>query len=229
MGITQATLSHWMSTLIGGDFNENLGGEAPRHLVSDPANYPACIAAIERYGPSKAAGTEPQAEIRASVEGLCHNLHQALQRQALAYLINGLWIEEQAAEQGIKVTTQEVVQSFKNVNAKEHPSQAALQSFLAGREWSLSDYLYLLRRDRLMAKLGAKREQLARSTIKGHAEAVERAIIELDVEESKKWPRRTSCRPGYVIPLCKQFKGSLAAFESAASPNALLEQMVGSR
>ena len=36
MSINRAMLSHWMATLIGGDYDENLGRPAPRGLVSEP-------------------------------------------------------------------------------------------------------------------------------------------------------------------------------------------------
>lgn len=229
MTVTRSTLNHWMSTLLGGDFNENVGGRAPRDLVSDPADYPACIAAIEHIGPPKSTGGHGPAEARAAVESECHALHQAMVQQTLSYLITGLWVEGEATAYGIKLSPSELQRAYQTIKAREFHNEAAFHALLTNREWSLADYMYLIRRDTLMAKLNEQREKAVRQNIKGHAVALQRAVLELYAEEGKKWLATTSCKPAYVIPDCKQYKGPRAAAESAPSPDALLETIVGSR
>jgi hypothetical protein len=229
MTVTRSTLNHWMSTLLGGDFNENVGGRAPRHLVSDPANYPACIAAIEHIGPPKSAGAHSPAEAHAAAESQCHALQHAMLQQALSYLINGLWVEGEATAYGIKLSPSELQRAYKTIKTREFHNEAAFHALLTNREWSLADYMYLIRRDTLMAKLNEQREKAVRQSIKGHSVAVQRAILELYAEEGKRWLANTSCKPAYVISECKQYKGTRAAAESAPSPDALLESIVGSR
>jgi len=224
MSITRGTLSHWMSTIIGGDYDENIGHPAPRGLVSDPPNYPRCIAAIETLGPSKSHSETPQ-QARTTLANDCHGLYRELKHQALSYLLQGLWSTEEAAEQGIAVTNAEVERAFAKLRVQRYPTNTALASFLAGREWALSDELYLLKRDLLYAKLGVKHEQDIAKIVKGNHLALERAVLELDARVEKSWKAKTTCSVGYVIPECKQYKGT----EALGAPDALLEHIVASR
>jgi hypothetical protein len=222
--ITRATLNHWMATIVGGDYDENLGHPAPRGLVADPPNYPACVSAIETLGPAKTTEAPPQA--RAALESDCHQLYQSLKQQALSYLIKGLWSLEEAAEEGIHITSAEINRSLVKLKAERYPSDAAFEAYLAGREWSLSDELYLVKRDLLTAKLEARHERALRKTTKGGQLALQRALIERYVRDTKRWTAKTSCVPEYVVAECAQYKGSEA---TGPSPDALLEQITASR
>jgi hypothetical protein len=223
--ITRGELSHWMSTLLGGDFDESVGRPAPRHLVSEPANYPACVSAVESLGSSKEAGASPQ-QSHAQAQGSCEQLHAAVKRQALSYLINGLWTFKEAAQHGIVVTNAEVEQYLQKVKAARYPSERAFAVFLARREWSLADELYLLKRDLYMTRLNIWRERTLRKTVKGSGASFQQAVIELYARELEQWPAKTSCRPGYVVAECKQSKKPPS---EPPSPDLLLERIVASR
>ncbi|HXN39416.1 MAG TPA: hypothetical protein VN892_15370 [Solirubrobacteraceae bacterium] len=223
--ITRSTLSHWMATIVGGDYDESLSHPAPKGLVSDPPNYPRCVAAIETIGPPKTTTETPQ-QIHSGLVGDCHQLYESLKQQALAYLIQGLWSVAEGAEEGIVVSSAEIQKAFERLKAERYPKEAELAAYLAGREWSVSDELYLIKRDLLDARIGAKHEQALRKTVKGGREALERAVLELAIHNQKNWIAKTSCSPGYVvISECKQYKGP----ETNGAPDALLEQITASR
>ena len=217
--ITRGTLSHWMATIIGGDYDENIGGPAPHGLVSDPPNYARCVAAIETLGEPNGSGESPK-QLRAAREHDCHELYKDLKQQALAYLIRSSWRIEEAADDGITVTDAEIQALLNKVKAEQYPSEAAFKGYLAGREWALSDELFLLKRDLLNTKVGDKVEaELRKAGL--NRKALLRALLIHELEASKRWKAKTSCRPGYVIPECSQYSGP----ESNGAPDALLEQI----
>ena len=55
--VTRPELSHWMSTLAGGDFYEIGRGHAvPARLASEPPDYAACVASLQEARPEHGAG-----------------------------------------------------------------------------------------------------------------------------------------------------------------------------
>jgi hypothetical protein len=222
--ITRSTLSHWMSTIVGGDYYEHIGVKAPDGLVSDPPNYPACISAIERIGPAKTT-SQPTSSSRQELEGKCRLLYQLIKQQALTFLLSQLWSEDEDAEHGIRITNTEVKRAFERYRTTQFPTQAALTTYLANHHWSLSDELDLIRRDLLETRI---EEFVARRLGKAHAtpEAVERATIAQYERSVKVYTPRTHCRTGYLASDCSDYKAP-AREETAPAP--LLEQIVASR
>jgi hypothetical protein len=216
--ITRGGLDHWMATIVGGDYDENVGSPAPRGLVSDPPNYSRCRTAIESLGPAKGENSQQAAKKLASD---CRVLYRELKQQALSYLLHGLWNIEEASEEGIVITESE----FQKLKAERFASNKAFSTYLAQREWSLGDELYLVKRDLLDEKLAARHEQIVRKTVGGNSEALQRAVVELYAQNLNKWKAKTSCASGYVIPECKQYTGP----QTSGAPDALLEQIAASR
>jgi hypothetical protein len=222
--ITRSELSHWMATIVGGDYDENLHHPAPRGLVSDPPDYAKCISAIETLGPPANTAETPQ-QAHATLQSDCQKLYQDLKQQTLSYLIHGLWSVEEAAEYGIAVTNAQIQQTLTRIKKERYASPAAFAALLANREWSLSDELYLIKRDLLYAKLGAKHNELLHKTTNASGVALERIVFLHELEEIKRWKGRTSCTPGYVVPECAHYSGA----GTTSSPNSLLEQITASR
>jgi hypothetical protein len=206
--ITRATLSHWMSTIVGGDYFELTSKVAPSGIVSDPPNYPRCQAIYEATSAKLPPGsTRPSAELLASK---CRQLYAALKEQALSFLIETQWSTEQDAEQGIRLTSAEIARSFERYKAGEFSSEAQFQTYLAERRWSLSDELFLIKKDllstKLIAKLGAEKRNLA---------AFSR-------ESSRRLRAKTSCHAGYVVEQCSAYK---APATPAVAPETVVDTL----
>lgn len=204
--ITRATLNHWMSTIVSGDYFELTSKVAPAGIVSDPPNYLRCQAIYEAISAKLPPGRpRPSAELLATK---CRQLNKALEEQALSFLIETQWSLDQDAEQGIKVTSAEVNRRFKQYKAEEFSSEAEFQTYLADRRWSLSDDLFLIRKDlfssRLIAKLGAEK----------------RSLLVFSRESAKRWRARTSCHTGYLVEQCNGYK-------APATPVPAPEIMIG--
>jgi hypothetical protein len=84
--ITRATLNRSMTSLIRADFRAAVGAEGPTGLVSEPADYPRCIAAAKLIAPrsffNQLRLTRPQILER------CHLLYRSAKWQALSRLIS---------------------------------------------------------------------------------------------------------------------------------------------
>ncbi len=223
MSITKGTLSHWMATNVAGVYLEHVGRRAPKGLVSDPPNYVACVSAIETIGPSKVSGKGEQ--VRAQLEQKCRQLYEAIKQLALVSLIEGLWNEAEADEQGIDVTADELEQALAKMKAEQYPTKAAFKKFLLDNGRTVSDERYLLQRNlvstRLEHELRGKLGQKLKSP-----EAITRALIESYNESVKKWSAGTECRPGYVVSVCSRYRTPTTQATSAAL---LVERIAASR
>jgi hypothetical protein len=215
--ITKATLAHWMSAVAGSDYAAIVRGRAPLGLVSEPADYGACVSAAARIP------LDPKAKGRLSSTQLqqkCRQLHTAIKEQALTYLIPGLWRTIEGEELGTGVSDREVSKELQKIRYSEYPSAAAFARYLAERHWSISDERYEIKRTLLIGNYGAKIRRQAAELGGG-----EPTIAQLVQQSLAKWSAKTDCAPGYTAIQCAQRKGAGAG----ASPSAaqLLEQLSG--
>jgi hypothetical protein len=205
--ITKSALTHWVSAMIGGDYYEVTSQPAPSGLVSEPANYAACLAVLEPIAPSSGA-SKPTGAVLARK---CQQLHQGVMEQALRFLIYARWSLGEAAEQGITLSDAEVQQEFAKSKAERFPKgQAELQQYLANRHWTYTDELLLVKLDALQEKVHQKLEH----SLKGS-----KALASYGA----KWIAATNCRAGFVVYRCKQYKGPDQL--PGPSPAAMLQEI----
>ena len=208
--ITHATLNHWMTTIIGGDFYESVAITVPKGLVSDPQNNAACRARLKTIRPHLS---------EALLKSKCHELYQAVKEQALSYLITAAVSTGEAAEAGITVGEREVKEAFDRIKAENFPKEGELQQFLAKRDWSLSDEFHRVKRDVEDSRLLQKVENML-----GKAGG-ERAVDEYYKKALTRWIAKTSCHVGYIVNGCRQYK---APKTPPLSPAILIEQTIRS-
>jgi hypothetical protein len=208
--ITKTELNHWMATIVGGDFYELTRVTAPKQLVSEPPNPTACVAKMK---------TVAKVTTTTELSHRCQQLAQLLKKQALAYLIESDVEVGEDAEHGITVTNQEIQASFNEVRKAQLPTEAALREYLAQRDWSLSDELFLVKRNLLGSKLLEKvKHELG-------AKATEPEIDAYYKRLGAKWTDKSSCNPGYVVEGCKQYVAPKNP--SPVSPAVAIDEIVG--
>jgi hypothetical protein len=211
--ITRTAVSHWITVLAAQDYYRlSHKRTIPVGLVSDPPRYGACVAELET-----AAGTAPHKVAPLSgvqLLGICRQLYQALRVQAVSLLVEIAMIEGWAAEEGIKVADDEVLQAYRRSMAELFPRQLEVTSYLTNRKTSISDELlatkHSLLTQRLRTKLLAQGSQRAASSLR---QAIAR------------WTAETDCRPGYVVEHCSQFPGVPAGSPASPSASVLIEQV----
>lgn len=89
--ITKAMLNQWMTEKVSEDYYDAAGSaageKAPLRLVSEPADYPACVATIKTITPAPSAKPKPTPTV-AQLTKKCEELYQGIKMQALAYLVS---------------------------------------------------------------------------------------------------------------------------------------------
>jgi hypothetical protein len=210
--ISKATLKHWMQALVGSDFRTSNATVAPAGLVSEPADYKRCAAAVRLVAPR----TQPRPSDTIVAER-CRQLYRGIKAQALSFLISAAWTVGEGAEMGLKVSEAQLKRQFAVERRQTYPTEAQLNKYLSERHMVLSDLLYQLKRSILVSEILPKFEAKVRKA--GGKNAYGRlAIARYDALVA-----RTSCSPGYVVPNCKEYHGPEAV---VPSPNQVLEAIV---
>jgi hypothetical protein len=214
--ISRSTLNHWMSVLVGGDYQELVGRPAPVGLVSEPADYPRCVAAAKTIKP-KTLPASIQNEARLKIR--CRQLHTAIKEQALSYLISVLWRVEEGAELGQNVSDRELSRQVQRIAYRDYKSPAAFRRFLASRHWSLADERYLLKRNLLDTKF-LERTKRRLAALGGTQDTYGKLVK----ENIAKWSSKTKCSPGYSAWQCRPGGSADEADPSAA---VLVKELAG--
>lgn len=214
--ISKAGFEHWVRAIGYSDYTYVVGGRAPLGLVSEPADYKACVAAARQI--PHPPGTRPPLKAGQLLQR-CRELHAAVKEQTLTYLIPGLWRSVEAKQLGSGVSDREVSKLLAEVSA-EHHSPAAFARYLANQHWSIADERASLKRELLIGNYGAKIRKRAKELGGG-----EQTIAQLVQQSFARWAARTDCSPGYTALQCRQRHG----YPNTSAPSAaqVLEQMSG--
>jgi hypothetical protein len=207
-----------MSALLGQDYAGLVGSSAPAGLLSDPADYPRCVAAAKTI---KLKSRDVPVPSQALLMIRCRQLHTAVKEQALSYLIGALWRVEEGAELGQSVSDREVSSKLQETASKNYPSPAAFRRHLASIHWSVADERYAIKSTLLDAKFLKRLEQ--RSALLGGSE---QALARIVRESVAKWSAKTHCSPGYTAWQCRP--GGLSGHgEADPSASVAIEKLAG--
>lgn len=205
--ITRGQVSQWMATIAGGSYYELSGKHTiVDGLVSDPPNYPRCVAKLEAVAavaPSKLY-TVPTTHLLKK----CREMYLALRYSATELLVEVQFEIALAQLFGIHVTDAEVLAAFEKSNALIYPTPAALRASQEARRVTTSEELLLMKKDVLSQKILAKlRAEGDKPELLLHAQAIVIA--------------KTDCKPGYVVEHCRQYRNQ----PPPASGGVLMEQV----
>src|SRR5918995_4807776 len=150
--ITQDEFDKWLNTAAKGNAQ---GGTA---VVPDPPEFKKCIAA-------KAKTPVPKDQKQPSDEDLkkqCKSDYDQLKREVMQFLIQAEWVQQEAAEQDIKVTDAQIKKSFEDQKKQAFPDDKQYKEFLASSGMTEEDILFRVKLDQLQQKLTAKITQDAK-------------------------------------------------------------------
>jgi hypothetical protein len=123
---------------------------------------------------------------------------EAIRKKALAFLITAAWLQGEAADRGISVSSTEVDAIYRRLlggNAGQ-----AFAATMRQRGMSSADEQFQLR----IAQLAFKLEREVTSGAQHISAAQRRQRISAFVAAYRqRWKQRTTCRPGYVIAECR--------------------------
>jgi hypothetical protein len=211
--LSQATLSHWMTVTLGGDYHAATGLSAPEGLVSDPVDYPRCVSVAARALARAGKARLSDAELRSK----CRQLNAGIKEQALSYVLSVLWAIEEGNQIGSRVSEGEVTRRMRELADRDYHGPVQFARTLAQLRRTTADERFLVKRnileDRFLERID---KQVARL---GGGEQTKVKVV---LQNNAKWTAKTDCSPGYLAWECKQYRSSKAA---SPAPAVVLEEL----
>lgn len=208
--ISDATLTHWMPVEAHVIYSEKPSQAPPAGVMPDPPEYRACTAFLAKY----LAVNAPRAvKGAAALKRTCAKQYRELKVITLNTLIGWYWVIGQGEALGVTVTQKEVNERLMTVNKRLFATAQDFENYLRWTDETLSDMLFRSRvqlfetriRERTLAE--AKRAEAIRSPTQRQA-ALNRISEALSPQQ--RWVARTSCRAGFVVSSCAEYKGPLS-------------------
>jgi hypothetical protein len=163
-----------------------------------------------RHAPKLASG---------QLRGKCEEFDAAVEQQTLSFLIVAYRAVTQGAELGVTVDGAEIDKDFDRIKAEQFPTQSELRTYLAKRGWSVSDELFLIKKDLLSTRMltAVHQKYATEEQLKKYLEGASRRL-----------QGQVDCRPNYVVEQCRQYKAATAA-PPPRSPAIQIEALVQER
>jgi hypothetical protein len=191
--ISKANLEHWMRVESVLGYAVIIKQPAPTGVLPDPPSYSACITWLgSSRGPLDARSLSV-----AERKSRCQQRLENLKKKTLGFLMSYLWYQGEAKDQGIKVSEAEVQRNFRRFQREELPGKEDLRHYLSYSGMSLADAT-------LIQRLGTLGDKIHSELFGKGSEAQVRQAFALF---TSKWVAKTSCKPGYIVPGCKQYHG----------------------
>jgi hypothetical protein len=209
--ISRATLEHWMPVEAVVLYQEYPTRPVPKGVIPDPPGYAACIAYLKAT-PQKLVESGPK-PTAVQLKSKCRQKYQELKALTLNTLIVWDWTIAAGLALGMKATDAEVRARFDEGNKRYFPRRAEFARYLRLTGQTVPDMLFRSKVQVFEAKLIEKKTALEKQLPHGlSAQRRQRALAKFvaNLPPGKQWAAITSCRDGYVVSACKQYKGSLA-------------------
>jgi foldase protein PrsA len=146
--ITKADYTKWAAITAKGS---SPSGAAA--VVPDPPTYTRCIVALRKQ--TRPARGQP-APTDVTLRAQCRQQNEQLVQQTMGTLIQNVWIEKEAKEQGVSVTDAEVQRQLAATKRQSFPTAKAYDRFLRTSGMTQADVLERVRVQTLATKLTRK-------------------------------------------------------------------------
>ncbi|HWY17444.1 MAG TPA: hypothetical protein VNY27_01905 [Solirubrobacteraceae bacterium] len=131
--------------------------------------------------------------------------------EALAFLITSEWVLGEAAARKVAVSEAEVKQRFGRIKQQSFAKAGAFAKFLAKSGETEGDLLARVRLELLQARIVAQ-VSAGKSGSQGKA-----ALAGFERAFQRHWRGYTTCKPGYVMEDCSEYKGAPEKLTAAGS------------
>jgi foldase protein PrsA len=208
--LSKATLEHWIP-IEAVTLNEFMPkGPPPKGVVPDPPNYTACVSFLS--SPGQRIGLGGTTPTTAQLKSKCAQKARELKVITLNVLILWHWLMGEGATQGMMVSSAEVTHRYLEVNKRMFPKRGELANYLKWTGQTVADMLLRARVQLLELKIRQRQIETLqlvpkRLTAQQREAAAGKLIEELGLEPGKYWADRTTCKPGYIVSSCKEYKG----------------------
>lgn len=147
--ITKQQFDHWYASAAKGQAQQ--GGPA---VAPDPPSYTKCVAALKEAQPKPAKGQPAPKD--SDLKKQCKQSYDQLKQQVMQFLIQSQWVQQEAADQDVKVNSKEVQTLFTDQKKQAFPKEKDYQKFLKTSGATEQDILFRIKLDALQNKLTAK-------------------------------------------------------------------------
>jgi foldase protein PrsA len=151
--ITKDTFNHWMNVAA---ISSAGGAQQPgaSTQVPDAPNFTKCIAQKKASAPAPAKGQPKPTDAQFKTQ--CSQQYEGLKQQVLQFLISSEWIQGEAKDQGVSVSSSDVEKQFQTTKKQSFPKEADFQKFLKTSGMTLTDIKFRVMLDALSNKLRTK-------------------------------------------------------------------------
>jgi len=197
--ISAAMVAHWMSVI---DANASTAPGQSSFKPPIPPRYTACIAYLRAYAPwAKSVNGRPAPTSKLKAQ--CAYEYEKLKLKALYFLISSVWLAGEAAELGVGITQAEMRQRLAAFK-QQFPTAQGFRQYLAKMGLTTADLRLEIGQNTLPETIQHKLE--GENDKRGLTPAQRQRMLDrFGAEFKAKWRSRTDCRPGYVVPICRQY------------------------
>lgn len=164
--ITEQQFRHWLTIGVASQREKATDPLA----LPDPPSFERCARAKLRVA-SKPAKGQPQ-PTPASLADECEREYAGQLDAALGFLVNALWLEQEAERQGVRLTDAEVRTAYEAQRTREFPTDEALRSFLTRTKTTEADLRYRVRSSllgqRLQERIGRQAREVGEADLRAY-------------------------------------------------------------
>jgi foldase protein PrsA len=136
--ITKDQFNHWLQAAAHGS-----AAPGSNITVPDPPNFTKCVANQAKQPVPKGAKKPTTAQLKTQ----CKQQYDALKQQVMQFLVSAEWIQQEAKNQGVKVSDKEVQKQFQDQKKQSFQKEADYQKFLKTSGMTEADLLFRVKLD----------------------------------------------------------------------------------
>jgi hypothetical protein len=139
----------------------------------------------------------------AQLERECAERYRSMERGMLDVLIGFQWVVEEGKADGVSPSAAEVRAEYARYSDRQFPNPGEQRRYRADTGESVGDELLRVRTDMISRRIfDNEKRMLGGIATKAQLQAYAR----LAVATEKQWIAKTSCRAGYVVEDCRQYR-----------------------
>jgi hypothetical protein len=206
--ITKTMFDHWLHVAAVRNYQLHPLKPVPKGVVPDPPRYTQCVAYLKSLPPRNYHAL-PNIRPGTTFRGQCKELYDQLREQTLRGLITAYWLIGEGKARGLHASRSAIRQFYERSWKGGYASRAEFQKSLANSGETIADQMF-------RAEVKVYSGQIEREYVKkGVKRLTNPALARFLTQFPIRWAARTSCRKGYIVPDCRQYRGP-------ASPEAVL-------
>jgi foldase protein PrsA len=136
--ITKDQFNHWLQAAAHGS-----AAPGSNITVPDPPNFTKCVANQAKQPVPKGAKKPTTAQLKTQ----CKQQYDALKQQVMQFLVSAEWIQQEAKNQGVKVSDKEVQKQFQDQKKQSFQKEEDYKKFLKNSGMTEADLLFRVKLD----------------------------------------------------------------------------------